>query len=156
MLTIPLAFIGVALGLKTMGHPLSVPAFMGIIILVGIVLNNGIVMITFVNQLRADGQSMRDALIKASSIRLRPILITSVTTIFAVMPMAFATGQGSEMQSPLGTVVMFGLTTSTLFTLFVVPVFYSIIDGIAHSVTGFLKHIFLWETHTAREKLQKA
>ncbi|MCL2220671.1 MAG: efflux RND transporter permease subunit, partial [Chitinispirillia bacterium] len=152
----PLAFIGVVFGLSVMGHPLSVAAFIGIIILVGVVLNNGIVMITFVNQLRAEGNTIRDALIKGASIRLRPILITSLTTIIALIPMAFSTGQGSEMQSPLGTVVAFGLSTSTILTLFVVPVFYSIIDGIAHGITGFMKKVFLGETQAAAEKLQKA
>jgi HAE1 family hydrophobic/amphiphilic exporter-1 len=153
MCTVPLAFIGVAFGLLVMGHPLSVAAFIGIIILVGIVVNNGIVMITFINQLRAEGHSMKDSLIKASGIRLRPILITSLTTIFGILPMALAHGQGSEMQSPLGTAVAFGLASSTLLTLFVVPVFYSIVDGIAHWITGILKRVFLGETHTARERL---
>ncbi|MDR0330706.1 MAG: efflux RND transporter permease subunit [Chitinispirillales bacterium] len=153
LLTVPLAFIGVAIGLLVMGHPLSVVAFIGIIILVGIVINNGIVMITFINQLRAEGCSMRDALIKAPSVRLRPILITSITTIIGILPMALATGQGSEMQSPLGTVVAFGLTSSTFLTLFVVPVFYSIVDGISHGITGLLKRVLLGEAHGERERL---
>jgi HAE1 family hydrophobic/amphiphilic exporter-1 len=139
-----------------MGHPLSVAAFMGIIILVGVVLNNGIVMVTFVNQLRSEGHSIRDALIKGAAIRLRPILIMSTTTIIAVLPMALSTAQGSEMQSPLGTVVAFGLASSSILTLFVVPVFYSIIDGMAHGITRFMKRVFLGETHAAGEKLQKA
>jgi HAE1 family hydrophobic/amphiphilic exporter-1 len=153
MMTVPLGFIGVAFGLWFMGHPLSVAAFIGIIILVGIVVNNGIVLITFVNQLRDEGNSMRDALIKAGGIRLRPILITSLTTVAGMLPMAFATGQGSEMQSPMGTTVAFGLAAATLLTLFVVPVFYSIMDGIAHAITSVLKRIFLGETHTVRERL---
>jgi len=156
MLTVPLAFIGVVIGLTVMGHPLSVTAFIGIIILVGVVVNNGIVMVTFVNQMRGEGHSMREVIIKGASIRLRPIMIMSTTTIMAVLPMALATGQGSEMQSPMGTVVAFGLATSSMLTLFVVPVFYSIIDGLAHSITSFTKRVFLGETHTAREKLQKA
>jgi len=156
MMTVPLAFIGMVLGLSIMGHPLSVTAFIGIIVLIGIVLNNGIVMVTFVNQLRDEGLSIKDALIKGAAVRLRPILITSVTTIIAVLPMAFATGQGSEMMSPLGTVVAFGLATSSLLTLFVVPVFYCIVDGVAHRITAFMKKVFLGETHTVRERLQKA
>jgi HAE1 family hydrophobic/amphiphilic exporter-1 len=96
---------------------------------------------------------MRNALIKAGGIRLRPILITSLTTIAGMLPMAFATGQGSEMQSPMGTTVAFGLAAATLLTLFVVPVFYSIMDGIAHAITSVLKRVFLGETHTARERL---
>jgi len=153
MMTVPLGFIGVAFGLWFMGHPLSIVAFIGIIILVGIVVNNGIVLITFVNQLREEGHSMRDALIKAGGIRLRPILITSLTTIVGMIPMAFATGQGSEMQSPMGTTVAFGLAAATLLTLFVVPVFYSIVDGISHVITGVLKRVLLGETQGARERL---
>ncbi len=153
MMTVPLGFIGVAFGLWFMGHPLSIVAFIGIIILVGIVVNNGIVLITFVNQLREEGETMRNALIKAGGIRLRPILITSLTTIVGMLPMAFATGQGSEMQSPMGTTVAFGLASATLLTLFVVPVFYSIVDGISHWVTGILKLVFLGETQAARERL---
>jgi HAE1 family hydrophobic/amphiphilic exporter-1 len=156
MMTVPLAFIGVVLGLTVMGHPLSVMAFMGIIVLVGIVVNNGIVMVTFFNQLRADGYSLKDALIKGSVTRLRPIVITSLTTIIGVLPMAFAVGQGSEMQSPLGTVVAFGLALSSLLTLFVVPVFYSLIDGVSYAVVGFLKKVFHGEAQAAREGLQEA
>jgi HAE1 family hydrophobic/amphiphilic exporter-1 len=137
MFTVPLAFVGVVIGMTVMGHSLSVPAFMGIIVLAGIVLNNGIVLIDYVNQQRAKGLPMREALIQAGGTRLRPILITSLTTILGLMPMVFSTGQGSETQGPLGTAVCFGLATSTLFTLFVVPVFYSVIVGFAESVSRF-------------------
>jgi len=145
MFTVPLAFIGVVTGLMVMGHPLSVPVFMGIIVLVGIVLNNGIVMIDCVNRLRADGLGMKEALIQGACTRLRPILITSVTTIAALLPMTLSQGQGSEMQSPLGTAVAFGLASSTLLTLFVVPVFYSIIAGIASWAARILAKIVLGE-----------
>ncbi|MCL2184183.1 MAG: efflux RND transporter permease subunit [Chitinispirillia bacterium] len=156
MMTVPLAFIGVVFGLSVMGHPLSVTAFIGIIVLIGVVLNNGIVMITFVNQLRDRGRSLKDALVEGAAVRLRPILITSITTIIAVLPMALSKGQGSEMLSPLGTVVAFGLATSTLLTLFVVPVFYSIIDGLAYGVTGVMKKVFLGETQNVGERRQPA
>jgi HAE1 family hydrophobic/amphiphilic exporter-1 len=145
MLTVPLAFIGVVLGLTIMGHPLSVTAFIGIIILIGVVVNNGIVMVTFVNQMRDEGRSIRDAIIKGAVIRLRPILIMSTTTIIAVLPMALSKGQGSEMQSPMGTVVAFGLATSSMLTLFVVPVFYSIIDSVACGIKVWSKRVFLGE-----------
>jgi HAE1 family hydrophobic/amphiphilic exporter-1 len=150
MFTVPLAFIGVVIGLMVMGHPLSVPAFLGVIILVGIVLNNGIVMIDYVNQLRAKGLPIKEALIKGATIRLRPILITSVSTIFALMPMTFSGGQGAEMYGPMGAVTMFGLTTSMFLTLLVLPVIYSIVDGVAHGITSFLKMKVLGETHRAR------
>jgi len=150
MFTVPLAFIGVVIGLLVTGHPLSVPAFLGVIILVGIVLNNGIVMIDYVNQLRAKGLPIKEALIKGATIRLRPILITSITTIFALMPMTFSSGQGAEMYGPMGAVTMFGLTTSMFLTLLVLPVIYSIVDGVAFGITSFLKKKVLGETHTAR------
>ncbi|MDR3012466.1 MAG: efflux RND transporter permease subunit [Chitinispirillales bacterium] len=151
MFTVPLAFTGVAIGLLVMGHPLSVSAYMGVIVLVGIVVNNGIVLVTCINQLRDEGLLMKDALVKASGQRLRPILITSLTTIVGMLPMAFSNKQGSEMQGPMATAVAFGLAASMLLTLFVVPVFYSIIDGIAYRVTSFSKRVFLGETHEARK-----
>ena len=151
MFTVPLAFMGVSLGLLVMGFPLSVPAFLGVIILVGIVLNNGIVMIDYVNQLRKKGLLLQDALIKGAAIRLRPILITSITTIFALMPMAFSTRQGSEMSAPMGTVTMFGLATSMFLTLLVLPVIYSIVDGISNKIIGFFKKTVLGETHVAKK-----
>jgi HAE1 family hydrophobic/amphiphilic exporter-1 len=150
MFTVPLAFIGVVLGLMVMGLPLSVPAFLGVIILVGIVLNNGIVMIDYVNQLRKQGLPVKEALIQGATIRLRPILITSITTIFALMPMTFSTGQGAELYGPMGTVTMFGLTTSMFLTLLVLPVIYSIVDGVAYRVTGFFKKAVLGEVQEAR------
>jgi HAE1 family hydrophobic/amphiphilic exporter-1 len=156
MLTVPLAFIGVVPGLAIMGHPLSVVAFMGIIILVGIVLNNGIVLIDYINQLRARGVKMREALIEGGRVRLRPILITTLTTIIAVLPMALSGGQGSEMQSPLGTAVAFGLASSMVLTLFVVPIFYSIVIGLADTITRTIKRVFLGEIQEKAEKLQKA
>ncbi len=143
MFTVPLAFIGVIGGLAIMGHPLSVPAFMGIIILAGIVVNNGIVLISYVNQLRQEGVSKREALIRAAGVRLRPILITSLTTIIGVLPMALTRSQGSEMQSPMGTAVAFGLASSTFLTLFVVPILYSGIDSISHKLTRGLKNVVL-------------
>lgn len=126
-----------------MGHPLSVPGFMGIIILAGIVVNNGIVMISFINQLREEGFSKREAIVQASVIRLRPILITSLTTIIGVLPMALSNSQGSELQSPLGTVVAFGLATSTLLTLFIVPILYSGVDKISSFFTKRFKKVVL-------------
>ena len=138
MFTVPLAFIGVVIGMSVMNHTLSMPAFMGIIVLAGIVVNNGIVLIDYINQLRAKGADMRAALIQAGNTRLRPILITSLTTILGLLPMVFSTGQGSETQSPLGTAVCFGLATSTFFTLFVVPVFYNIIVGFSEKASSVL------------------
>ncbi|NLP02718.1 MAG: efflux RND transporter permease subunit [Fibrobacter sp.] len=146
MFTVPLAFIGIVGGLMIMGHPLSVPALMGVIILAGIVVNNGIVMISFINDLRKEGVPKREAIVRGSVLRLRPILITSLTTIIGVLPMALSTKQGSEMQSPMGTVVAFGLLTSTLLTLFVVPILYSAVDRISHFTRSRVKKKVLGHT----------
>jgi HAE1 family hydrophobic/amphiphilic exporter-1 len=151
MFTVPLAFIGVVIGLMVMGYPLSVPAFLGVIILVGIVLNNGIVLIDYVNQLRAKGTPIKEALVKGATVRLRPILITSITTIVALIPMTFSGGQGAEMYGPMGAVTMFGLTTSMFLTLLVLPVIYSIVDGVSYGITGFFKKTILGETQAARK-----
>jgi len=93
--------------------------------------NNGIVLVDYINRLREQGLGKHDAIIQAASARLRPILITALTTIMGVLPMAFTTSQGSEMRGPLGTAVAFGLTASTVLTLFVVPVMYSITDTVS-------------------------
>ena len=138
--------IGIVGGLMIMGHPLSVPALMGVIILAGIVVNNGIVMISFINDLRKEGVPKREAIVRGSVLRLRPILITSLTTIIGVLPMALSTKQGSEMQSPMGTVVAFGLLTSTLLTLFVVPILYSAVDRISHFTRSRVKKKVLGHT----------
>jgi hydrophobic/amphiphilic exporter-1 (mainly G- bacteria), HAE1 family len=131
MFTMPLAYIGVVLGLLVTGKTLSVPAFMGFIILMGIVVNNGIIMIDYINRLRREGMKKFEAIVTGASVRLRPILITSITTICGVLPMAFSGGDGSAMRSPLGVVVGSGLMVSTILTLFVVPCAYWIIDWIS-------------------------
>ena len=136
MFTLPLAYVGVVLGLLITGKDLSVPAFMGLIILMGIVVNNGIVMIDYINRLRKDGLNKLDAIVEGASVRLRPILITSVTTICGVLPMAFSGGDGSAMRSPLAVAVAFGLTVAMLLTLFVVPSVYFIIDTISSKIIG--------------------
>ncbi|PIY16708.1 MAG: multidrug ABC transporter, partial [Elusimicrobia bacterium CG_4_10_14_3_um_filter_49_12_50_7] len=110
MFSIPLSIIGVIMGLIVMGMSFSVPVMMGVIILGGIVVNNGIVLVDYINRLREQGLGKHDAIIQAASARLRPILITALTTIMGVLPMAFTTSQGSEMRGPLGTAVAFGLT----------------------------------------------
>ncbi|MDG5816144.1 efflux RND transporter permease subunit [Chitinispirillales bacterium ANBcel5] len=145
MFTVPLSLIGVIFGLRIMGHPLSVPAFMGVIVLAGIVVNNGIVMITYINQLRERGMQKTDAIVKAAGIRLRPILITSLTTIFGILPMAVTQRQGSEMQGPMGTAVAFGLFSATFLTLFVVPVIYSGVDRFSKFLLKGVKRVVLGE-----------
>ena len=108
---------------------------MGTIILAGIVVNNGIVMIDYVNQLRKKGIEKHEALIQAAVTRLRPILITAFTTILGILPMALSRSQGAEMRAPMGVAVAGGLLVSTLFTLFVVPVLYSVADKISYKAS---------------------
>ena len=135
MFTLPLAYIGVVVGLVVTGKTMSVPAFMGLIILMGIVVNNGIVMIDYINRLRREGMERIEAIVKAASVRLRPILITSITTICGMLPMALSTGEGSEMRSPMAVAVASGLLFAMVFTLFVVPAAYSVIDAIASRIS---------------------
>jgi len=130
MFTVPLSFIGVVFGLLLFQKTLSVPAFMGVIILAGVVVNNGIVMIDYINRLRKRGMNSFEAVVEGASVRLRPILITSFTTVFGMLPMALSQTQGSELRSPMAIAVAAGLIFSTLLTLFVIPVVYSVFDRI--------------------------
>ncbi len=126
MFTIPLAFTGVVGALFITGIPMSVIALIGSIMLVGIVTKNGIVMIDYMNLLIERGASVMDAVLTGAKSRLRPVLMTSFTTILGMLPMAIGTGAGSETWQPMGIAVIGGLTFSTLLTLLVVPIFYSI------------------------------
>jgi len=125
MFTLPLSIIGSGLGLWVFGKSLSVPALMGIIILAGIVVNNGIVMVDYINRLRRKGTAGWEALLTGPAVRLRPILITALTTVLGMLPMAFSTSEGAELRSPMGITVSFGLLFATVLTLYVVPIVYS-------------------------------
>lgn len=126
--TIPLALIGIFLGLFIFGAALSMNALLGMIMLVGIVVNNGILLIDFINQLRARGMTKTEAIVEGGATRLRPVLITSLTTIFAMVPIALGLGKGGEALQPLGAVVVGGLATSTFLTLMVIPCIYSLFE----------------------------
>ncbi|GAX92032.1 efflux RND transporter permease subunit [Effusibacillus lacus] len=128
MFSVPPTFIGVVFGLLVTGYPLSVPALIGAILLVGIVVNNAIVLIDYVNTLRRQGMERNEAILKAGPVRLRPILMTTLTTVLAIIPMAFGGGEGTEGSAPMAVVVVFGLTFSTLITLVLVPVVYTVLD----------------------------
>lgn len=127
MFTVPLSFIGVAFGFWIARVNISLPALMGFVMLSGIAVNNGIVMIDFINRLRREGVPKFEAIVKGASIRLRPVLITSLTTIIGVMPMIFSRSEGSEMRVPLGLTLFSGLLAATFLTLFVIPVIYSFV-----------------------------
>lgn len=128
MFSVPPTITGVLLGLLVTATPLSVSVLIGYILLIGLVVNNAIVLIDYVNQLRAKGHSLHEAILEAGPIRLRPILMTSMTTILAIGPLAFATGSGSESQAPMAITVIFGLSFSTLITLVLVPVVTTLFD----------------------------
>ena len=138
MFTIPLALVGVVIGLTIFGYPLSVPVFMGIIILTGVVVNNAIVMIDYINHLRWHGIEGHHAIIEGAAVRLRPILITTFTTCLGMLPMALSRAEGSEMRSPMAVAISFGLFFAMGLTLFVIPVVYSILSRI--SFKGLNKH----------------
>ena len=127
MFTIPFAFTGVFLALWMTSTPLSLIALIGAIMLVGIVTKNGIVMVDYMNLLIARGSGVFDAVIAGGKSRLRPVLMTSFTTVLGMLPLAIGTGAGSETWQPMGIAVIGGLTCSTLLTLFIVPVLYSIL-----------------------------
>ena len=129
MVSLPLASIGALLGLLITGHPLGVSGMMGILMLVGIVLTNAIVLITLVEQLRKRGMNTYDALVEAGQTRLRPILMTALTTMLALLPLALGIGAGVLMAAELAIVVIGGLLTSTILTLLVIPVIYSLFRG---------------------------
>ncbi|RKD25128.1 multidrug ABC transporter [Ammoniphilus oxalaticus] len=130
MFSIPPTIIGVVLGLLVTGHSMSVMAIIGYILLIGIVVNNAIILIDFVNHLKKDGLETREAILQAGPIRLRPILMTTLATILAILPLAFGGGEGSEAQAPMAIVVAFGLSFSTLITLVLIPVVYAWFDDI--------------------------
>ena len=130
MFTVPLGFIGVVWGLVLTGTPLSVPALIGIILLAGIAVNNGIVMIDYINQLRRRGMDRLTALVTGCPTRLRPVAMTTLTTVLGMIPLALGQGEGSELQAPIAIVVISGLSVSTLLTLGFVPVAYSLADDL--------------------------
>jgi len=131
MLALPLSFIGVALALLVTGGNLNVMTMIGIIMLMGLVTKNGILLVDFANQQRGAGMGRREALLTSGRIRLRPIVMTTVAMIFGMLPLASAIGAGAEQRAPMARAVIGGLITSTVLTLFVVPVVYTLLDDAA-------------------------
>jgi multidrug efflux pump subunit AcrB len=130
LFSLPLALIGALGGLIVTHRALGLPAMIGLLMLIGIVVTNAIVLVDLVNQLRKQGHELKEALITAGRNRVRPILMTAVATILALMPLALGFSEGSIIAAELGTVVIGGLLTSTLLTLVVVPVVYSLLEGL--------------------------
>jgi len=130
MFTVPLGLIGVIVGLLVTGRTVNLAALVGVIMLAGIAVNNGIVMIDYINQLIKRGVDKREAILQGASTRLRAVLLTALTTILGTLPMAFSRSSGSEFRAPMGVAIAFGLTATTLLTLFIIPVIYSVVNKI--------------------------
>jgi HAE1 family hydrophobic/amphiphilic exporter-1 len=128
LLTVPLAVVGVALALAVTWTPVSVMVLIGLIILAGVVVNNAIVLVDCANQLRRAGRSKHQALVEAGRLRLRPILMTTLTTVLGLLPMALGLGDGAEVRAPLALTLIGGLSVATLLTLVVIPVAYDRLD----------------------------
>jgi HAE1 family hydrophobic/amphiphilic exporter-1 len=126
MFSIPFAFTGVFMGLAITNTPLSVMALIGVIMLLGIVVKNGIVLIDYMILCRERGMGIIGAAVTAGKSRLRPVLMTTMTTVLGMIPMAVGTGEGAEMWRPMGMTVAWGLAVSTVITLIIVPVVYSV------------------------------
>jgi multidrug efflux pump subunit AcrB len=129
MFTIPFAMSGVFVALWLTNTPLSIIALIGAIMLVGIVTKNGIVLVDYMNLLVERGSDVADAVIAGGKSRLRPVLMTSLTTVLGMVPMAMGIGEGSEIWQPMGIAVVGGLLLSTLLTLFIVPSLYAMLEG---------------------------
>ncbi|MBR5129186.1 MAG: efflux RND transporter permease subunit, partial [Firmicutes bacterium] len=129
MFTIPLAFTGGLLALLIFDKEISIIAMLGLIMLVGIIVNNGIVLVDYINQLRAGGMAKKAAIVEAGATRIRPVLMTSLTTILGLLIMAFGKTAGTDMMQPIALVCIGGLVYATVLTLLVVPVIYDIFTG---------------------------
>jgi len=125
----PLSLVGVFAMLKITGTPLNVSSFMGLILMIGLVVKNGIILFEYVQKLREEGLPLEEALVRAGRVRVRPILMTTLATLFGLLPLALGLGSGAELQKPLALAVIGGLMLSTLITLLVMPVLFSLIAG---------------------------
>jgi multidrug efflux pump len=126
MTTVPLALLGAVFGLKLSGQTINIFSQIAVIMLIGIAAKNGVLIVEFANQLRDRGEEFIDALVHASVIRLRPVLMTSLCTAFGALPLLLASGAGAEQRRPIGVVVFFGMLVSVFLTLFVVPAVYAL------------------------------
>jgi len=133
ILSLPMGFSGGMLGLFITRTTLSVPSFIGLILLVGIAVSNAIVLVDYIIKRREQGEEREEAIENAGPIRLRPILMTTLATILGLLPMALGIGEGSETMAPMSIVVIFGLALSTVSTLLLVPVIYTIFEDVRDS-----------------------
>ena len=126
LVAVPLAIGGVAVVLFVTGQTVNLMSLMGCVVLVGIVVNDAIIKMDFINQRRAAGMELRRAIMEAGRDRVRPILMTTITTVLGLLPLALGFGQGAELRAPLAIAIIGGLTSATVLTLFIVPVLYSL------------------------------
>ena len=136
MFSVPFSLIGVVLALLLTDKSLNVLSYIGIIMLVGIVVNNSIVLIDYINQLRQKGMERKEAIILGGETRLRPILMTMFTTVLALVPMAIGIGEGAELRAPMAITIIGGLSSSTFLSLIIVPIFYTFLDDLSQKITG--------------------
>jgi multidrug efflux pump subunit AcrB len=129
MLAIPMGFIGVLIILPLTHTTLNVMSLMGVLMLIGIADSNSILIVDFAHKLEEQGLSVQDAIVTACRVRLRPILMTSLATIIGMIPMALKLGEGGEQYTPMARAIIGGLTTSVLFTIFIVPAAYLLVYG---------------------------
>jgi HAE1 family hydrophobic/amphiphilic exporter-1 len=138
MLSAPLSFIGAFAAVALFGHSLDLMGQIAFLMLMGIVMKNGILLVDYTNTLRARGLSVREAVLEAGPTRMRPVLMTAVSTIFGMLPVALSSGDGSEWRNPMGIIAIGGLAASTLLTLLVVPVVYTLVDEAEAVLARFL------------------
>ena len=141
MLTVPLGLTGALLSLWATGNSINIYSQVGIILLIGLMAKNGILIVEFANQLRDEGRTVRDAVLEASALRLRPIVMTVVSTILGAVPLAIATGAGAESRAAIGIVVIGGLGVASLLTLFVTPVLYDLLAPFTRPVNAIEKEL---------------
>ena len=140
--SIPLALIGVIWGLVVLRQPIDIMVMIGVILLAGVVVNNAIVLIDFIKTMRTRGYDKEYAIIYSCETRLRPILMTTMTTVFGMIPMALGLGEGSEFYRGMAITVIFGLAFSTILTLVLIPILYSVVDSFTTKMTAKLKGVF--------------
>ncbi len=142
MLAVPLAMVGSLGALWITGHTLNLFSLIGIILLFGLVTKNSILLVDFANQLREKGMDKREAIRRAAPIRMRPVLMTAIALIFAVLPAAIGLGPGAESRAPMAIATAAGMFSSTLLTLIVVPVFYLLVDDAAEWLKAAFRRLF--------------
>ena len=135
MMILPIGLLGSLFGLPMTGQAISIVALIGVIMLAGTVVNSSIVLIDYIKIRRRRGESKNEAILNACPRRVRPILMTTLTTILGLLPMQFGGGEGSEMMQPMATVMITGMIVSTIVTLLFTPVYYSLIDSLTARVT---------------------